>query len=215
MDRRKPNNRGFSLIELVITAAILAVVTLTVSLMMSSGTGLYRSLNTMAGLQYQSQVCMAQLQEYSLDVNGGIARDGDTIYFTVYENETEGKVYRLTYDSTMQALLFDEGSVSVDPAGSELTYTYHSEPVTLCGHVSDYRAEINYGSDTGFAESISLTLTLADRGKSYTVSQVFAFRNRPAIISADANITEALLTRVWFGEGAGYTYTTTVLNLSS
>lgn len=198
MKEMKQNNRGFSLIELVVTVAILAVVTLAVGLMMSSGSGLFRNLNTIASLQNQSQVTMAQLQEYLLDINGGITCDGADTYFTVFEDENSGRVYRLTYDSTDQTLLFDEGSVSADHAANTLTYSYHTPQVTLCSRVSSFSLTPHVGTEAGIAESVTIELTLTKNGKSFSASQVFSLRNRPELLTPGAAPVEELLSKVWF-----------------
>jgi len=186
-------------------------------MILSSGSGLFRSLSTVSSLQYQSQVAMAQLQEYCLDANGGIAQSGSTTYLTVYEDDSSGKVYRLTYDSANQTLLFDEGTVTADQSAKSLTYSYHTSQVTLCSHVSAFSLTVN--SKNNAAESLSISMTLSKNGKNFDSNQIFSLRNTPALVTAESGIEEALLTKVWFADydpgSFTYTYSTVTSGLIS
>ena len=54
----KNNHRGFTLLELIVSFAILSVLVLVVVGFMSAGAGTYRSVSTETTLQYNSQLTL-------------------------------------------------------------------------------------------------------------------------------------------------------------
>lgn len=192
---RRIGSRGFSLVELIVTVAILSIVGIVLTVMMSSGIRLYGSLDTMNTLQSRSQVLCAQLQEYLLDVSGGVCDSGDTVYFT---DAAENKLYRLRYDAANASVYLAEGTVADDGTALSASLT----DALLCSGVSVFAVTVNHTTDTSVAESVSVEMTLAEKNKSYSCSQLFTFRNRPAIVSAGENPAEALMTAVWGGTGS-------------
>jgi prepilin-type N-terminal cleavage/methylation domain-containing protein len=63
------NNKGFSLVELIIAMAILSLVSLTVAGMMKTGTSTYNSAKSELDLQMESQILLAQINTMILEAN--------------------------------------------------------------------------------------------------------------------------------------------------
>ena len=75
MMKLRKNNRGFTLVELIVSTAILGIIAVAAGAFMVAGTRTYSSLNYTVRLQYEAQLAMAQLQEYTIDCTEGIAWD--------------------------------------------------------------------------------------------------------------------------------------------
>ncbi len=83
-------NGGFTLIEVVISMAILSFVLISTTLLITSGTRSYSSLYTAVDIQYESQIVMAQLQDRLLDCNGGVSyNSAQSALFIVNENDDD------------------------------------------------------------------------------------------------------------------------------
>lgn len=72
----KNNNKGFTLVELLIAVTLLVVVAITGAMMMSTSSTLWSRTNTKEKLKYSSQVALAQLKEFTAFAKG-IYVDGD------------------------------------------------------------------------------------------------------------------------------------------
>jgi len=65
-------NQGFTLIEMIVSLAILAIVGLILVSFISISTKTFRSLNTEVDIQYESQLTVNQLKDLIMDSNRGI-----------------------------------------------------------------------------------------------------------------------------------------------
>ena len=157
----RKNNKGFTLTELIVSTAILGIVALAASAFMIAGTRTYSSVNYTVRLQYEAQIAMAQLQEYTVDCTDGIAWDGSTLYIV---NGTD--VHLFAFDSSAQTLSYAK-TVKADelnvPASS---YSLAAEHITSMDvNLSEGQAEI--------------TLQMQRNTKTYSATQLIALRNRP------------------------------------
>ena len=125
MEHAMKKNRGFSLIELVVSIAILAIVGMVLVGFMSVASKTFRSINSDVNLQYESQLTVNQLKDLIVDSNRGIAYglqpivgaftpvnyeidNSETILLTTLESDplNRGKVkrclmiYNEAYDAT-------------------------------------------------------------------------------------------------------------------
>lgn len=167
MMRLKHNNRGFTLVELIVSAAILSIVALAASAFMVAGARTYSSVNYTVRLQYEAQLAMAQLQEYTVDCTTGIAWDGTTLYIV-----NGSTVHLFKFDSAAQTL-----SYGTDTAADTMTPTYAlaAEHITAMDvDLADGKAEI--------------TLQMQRNNKSYSATQLIALRNQPEFASSWADL---------------------------
>lgn len=175
--RGKLNNKGFSLVELIIAFSILSIVAITVVMVMSAGSNMFTNVDREINLQYKSQTAMAQFQQYFMgcskaicatdDSNVTYFADGSNVYAFRY-SESDGKIYFASAPYTAT----DYSAVSA------LTADSITEP--FCSDVSNFAAVV---SDSG-SKSVKIFLTLTDNSsKSYETSQIFTFRNSPVYIS--------------------------------
>ncbi len=120
------NNRGISLVELIVAMAVMALVAICVSELMVSGARMYNYIDKDVKVQYESQLATEQVESYVIDCNGGIAWD-----------DAEGILWLINVSP--------DGNHSVSSSdASGVKYTIHS--FRLDGEILKY-AEILNESD--------------------------------------------------------------------
>ena len=164
MKKLRKNNQGFTLTELIVSAAILGIVAVAACAFMVAGTRTYSSVNYSVRLQYEAQIAMAQLQEYTVDCTDGIAWDGSTLYIV-----NGSDVHLFTFDSTAQTLSYAK-TAKADTL-SVSSYDLAAE------HITDMDVKLNEGQ-------AEITLQMQRNSKTYSATQLIALRNRPAYASS-------------------------------
>jgi len=161
MKKLRKNDRGFTLVELIVSTAILAIVALGAGAFMVAGTRVYSSLNYTVRLQYEAQLAMAQLQEYAVDCSDGIAWDpGQTKLYIA----DESAVHVFDYDETAKTIFYGTGSKA-----ENLTFA-----------VDAIAAEHVEAMNVIFQEKqVEITLNMARSNKNYSATQIIALRNQP------------------------------------
>lgn len=169
--KKLKQNKGFSLVELIVAFAILSIVSLTVLMVMNAGTNMFTTVDKQINIQYKSQAAMAQFQQYFMGCSKAICKtDDDNITW-------------FADDKNVYAIKFSDGKLYFKQATYIQAATLTAADVTdpLCSDVGDFTATIiNKGST---ATSVKISLTITDNtGKSYTANQVFSFRNSPVYV---------------------------------
>ena len=199
----KTNNKGFSLLELIISFAIMSVVSIVVLGFMGTGANTYRSVSSETAIQYESQLTLGQLQEYLIDCNGGVCFDtaNDALYvLNVDDPDTP------TYTLHTFRLAGNEIGYNVQP----VTITAPDDTLNFdrIGTMSfDLMSQSVTGFDVGFdaysdgsltiATSANVTISLGMSGRSYTADQEIAFRNA-VVCTLDGDV-ESMAELVIFG----------------
>ncbi len=205
------NNKGFTMIELIVSIAIFGVLSLGIVNFMTTGVGLFSTVNTGLSLQYESQTAMAQLQEYIIDCNYSIDWNDDTdtlVIVNAFENsantdDTDYTTHTFKFDNTDKTLYYSKlvETVSVDEH-NVITTTFVSStvPAVVTRNVSvfDIALESNItitdedNNNDGFVDpsdvyyrtdNISFTLLLEKNGREYTATQELNLRNKPRTTS--------------------------------
>ena len=170
MKKLRKNNRGFTLTELIVSAAILGIVALAASAFMIAGTRAYSSVNYSVRLQYAAQIAMAQLQEYTVDCTDGIAWDGSKLYIVngndVHLFKFDSQAETLSYAKTRKAETLDESTIPYNLAAE---------------HIADMDVTLSNGQ-------AEITLQMQRNNKTYSATQVIAMRNRPVIEDSWADL---------------------------
>ena len=163
MKKLRKNNQGFTLTELIVSAAILGIVAVAACAFMVAGTRTYSSVNYTVRLQYEAQLAMAQLQEYTVDCTDGIAWDeNEKILYIV--NGTD--VHLFKFDSTAQTLSYAKVLRADDLNEGEIDYDLVAE------HIADMAVKLN-------DEQVEITLQMQRNSKIYSATQLIALRTRP------------------------------------
>ena len=149
----KNDNKGFSLIELIISILLLAIVSTMLLGFMSTGSTAFRRISTDVSLQMESQVAMTQLREYIIDCNDTLRYNQSTHTLTILNSGPSEHVF--TWDQT-------DGIIR-----------YNGDP--LAEHVSD----INFVKVDG---GVEITLSFNYLNENYHATQTVALRNNAVIM---------------------------------
>jgi len=85
------NNKGFSLVELIVTFAIISIIGLAVAGFMSVSNRQFKTVSNDVGLQYDQQVVVNQIRDYILESSDAIYYDNDDQALYVFK-QTDEKV---------------------------------------------------------------------------------------------------------------------------
>jgi len=174
---RKKFRRGFSLLELIVAFALLAIVSGMLVGFVASSTGAYRAVSTEVGLQYQAQVIQSQMEAYIIDCNGGIVFEGDSLYLVNDVTESGAVIHVFRYDSGGETLYYGENDLTREVSGGVVTLTYDTAADDfLAEHVTGFSVTLT--EDDGVTAA-QVDLSLSEGGRDYSASQVIAMRNRP------------------------------------
>jgi hypothetical protein len=177
-----------SLLELIVTFALLGIVSLAVVGLLSTGANSFRRVSTEVSLQYEAQLTMSQLQEYLIDCNGGVCYVGNILYVADTGIDAGGHavwyIHCFRWDTAKEELYYWKGTVTYDEhsaAACTLPADDSSDWALMSSYVDDFAAEPGTSptSSTQFCH-ISLDMTLA--GRDYATEQTISMRN-PVIMS--------------------------------
>ena len=174
----RKNNRGFTLVELIVSTAILGIIALSASAFMIAGTKTYSSLNYAVRLQYEAQLVMAQLQEYTVDCTKGIAWDAAkrTLYIANEDGnpDTDDAVVHVFVHNAAE----DAQNIVYKRSDCGATFVQQIDSTTFAVEalMAEHVKSMNVTFDGNQAK---ITLEMARGNKTYIATQVIALRNQP------------------------------------
>lgn len=165
-------NKGFSLIELMISFAILGVVSAIIVGMITASSNTYKSVTAEVDLQYESQLAMSQLQEYIVDCNGGICFKDNNLYL-LNTDGTNFTAHVFRFDSTDSRLYYVKAPVTVDATSGAISCPIATGDF-MASNVAAFGVNL---TTTDLVTSAVVTLTFQNGGKEYTATQITSLRN--------------------------------------
>lgn len=202
--RRKLNNKGLTLMELICGIAILAIVTASIGSVMVVSARSYQRDSDEVSLQQEAQITANQIADLVIDSTAGVkytcplgdylseddARaagadvggdrtlsiDGNGKRYVVSFKSAESKIYYAEY------ILNPDGTATPSPEGEQL----------MAENVNLFAADIRNFTDSGYME---LTLGFEKNAKSYVAAFTITARNGAVTVSgaeAAASITTEL-----------------------
>ena len=176
----KLNNRGMTLIEMVVAFAILGVLSVAVFSMMLTSTKTYTKMTSSIKLQYETQVALANIESRISNCNRGITwkvENGREELFLV-SGEDNARSLEVIYLSGNQDKLY-YGTASFE--STDMTF------YLLAEHVASISVELlptetvdGITKPAKEIKQVKLTLTMEQNGVSYTGQKTIALRNRPS-----------------------------------
>lgn len=193
------NNKGFSLVELIVAFAIFAIVGIAICSFMAFSNNTFASSNKNIKLQYEQQVVVNRLRDVLLETSRGINWDPDTGTLTVLSDnidEVTGKVnqnypykvarIQVTVDSEteLSSLTITEGNIVKVETLAEVDAALGSADGKKTGVLCDTLGSSDdtipaFDVDVSEIEKgkVTLTLTFKVGNKEVTVHPVVTLRN--------------------------------------
>ena len=169
----KLNNRGMTLIEMIVSFAILGVVSVAVFGMLLTATKTYTSLTTTIKLQYEAQLAMANIERHVVNCNEGIAwNSGQNALFIINEEGGTKNLQVIYLDKTSNELYYGTQTLNDD---GQATLSFY----LLAEHVDEMMVTLTpSGSDE--TRQVQLELKMTRNNKTYTGKKTIALRNKPS-----------------------------------
>lgn len=128
----KLNNAGISLVEIMVTIAILGVVGGIVIGFLQSGTKSYQNTDREVDMQYDAQVLLNQVGDYVINANSGLKQKDNTVYiYNTNENTLETEI--LSWDSQEQILYYEKTEKVNETESTVVDKTVLSKNVSQIG----------------------------------------------------------------------------------
>ena len=170
-------NRGFSLVEVVVTMAMLSSVMVVLFYFMQAGVGAYTRNDRHVTAQAKSQFVLAQVREIYSQCSGGVTQvnnGGETKYYILNKNPEE-----------LRTIYLHEGTLYLSENRSGLSESGNDQ--ILCEDVLDFSIDVIPNTSRTKAKSAKVSIRLIYDRSEYTRSTVVTFNNSP--LYADGSVT--------------------------
>lgn len=200
-------NRGFSLVELLVTIAILSVVMAIAFSFMVTGSRSFTKGNADASVQKEAELTVNQIEDMIIDLNGGVSMsdDGAKTELSMYHAEDDGSgsmVYSksaVRWDKSDQNVYCSKWDVSYDASTGAFTDgSAEYADQLLAEHVTDFQVDLSDTLTTKAMDGTTQTIVKSvlvsvgyDNGTGlvdYATSPVITLRNRMLLSDNPANI---------------------------
>lgn len=171
------NQKGFSLIELIVAIAILTIVGAAIVGFCMSGTSSYKTVSTEVDLQYEAQLAINQLSDLLIDANCGVGFDASTSTLLVYNDSV---AYTIAWTASDQKLTLNKYNVTAT------SVTLESSNL-MAEYVTAFSAVIPT-EDKNSHQMVDLTIKFEKDDKNYLASKNVTLRNK---VSTYASLAEA------------------------
>lgn len=178
-------NKGLSLVELLITIAILSIVMVIAVSFMTTGSRSFAKGNADSNVQKEAELTINQIEDMLIDVNGGVSMtdDADKTEMTMYHSEDDGSGGTLY---TKEAVAWNKSDHNIYCSRWHVNYDSSTD-----SYVVDATATDNYENQL-LAENV--TLFEVDLGD--TLKQ-------KAADGTERTIIKSVLIRVGYEDGTG------------
>jgi prepilin-type N-terminal cleavage/methylation domain-containing protein len=174
-------NGGYSLIEMIVSIAILGVVAAAAVGFMVSGANSFSSVSGSVNLQVRSQLTMNNIQEKLVDCNYGLDFNGDTLYIINEKTDEDGNpvytadIYRYSGDTVYY------GNTNCTLSAGVLTYRSTDLKLYLLAKgVASFSVLYPEGHTEGARlAGVTLEIEFRERNRSFLGRQTTALRNSP------------------------------------
>ena len=167
----KLNNRGMTLVEMIVAFAILGLVSTSIFSMILTGTKTYTKLTNTVKLQYEAQLATANIEKRILNCNDAVSWSDANKSLILVE---DGKVNVAHWDSSSKKLYY--GTAELVAEGTTNVSMY-----LLVEHVTNFAVSmetVTEGSDT-LVQKVQFSVKLEHNDQVYTREKAVALRNLP------------------------------------
>lgn len=188
MKKMRRNNKGVSLVELIIAIAILSIVGIAICGFMAFGSKNFATSTKNVKLQYEQQVTVNRIRDIILETSRGISFDEATNKLLVFGDNPEAtsdsdkcSVSELILDASSNELKIKEGVKM--PDSTKVSAIDLGPTSVLSDSISAFKVDLTE-VDSG---KVTVNITfIADEDRTIDVSTVVALRNMISKLDADS-----------------------------
>ena len=189
--KKNGDSKGFTLLELIISVAVLSVIMVMIFSIMTSGSVFFEKSNSMMKVSYSLQETMSQIKETVIDCSKAIKIDGSSSTEFVVVNKLSDDSYMACaykYDSTNKVLNYGETVFSGPGDGNlptkiENSYQVLAEGVTDFSATPEKSTKMDGETESYKVKSLSVKVTVEKNGRSDTAVETIAPRNNPLMVT--------------------------------
>ena len=163
---KKLNNRGLSLVELLVTVAIASVIIVTAMTLLVNGTKLYGNGLNEVNLQDEVQITLNQVEDILMEGNSEIKYDAANHILAVTKNEWNSSINQ--YQEVVEYVSFANGCLWYQQDGGETSL--------MAEYVDDF--SVNIGSD---GKKVVLSISMSNGRRTYSSNQTVSLRNSTVV----------------------------------
>jgi len=172
----KNDNRGFTLVELIVSLVIFSIVVTAVFGFMLAGSHSYTRTMATLNMDLQSTLTLKQLSEYIIDCNACITFEDNTLYVVNFDEQAS------TYTAHVFKYLDDSiyyGTGSATLSGGRYVFTVPADNLLADGVSAFFVTPVT--TDGLHISSTVVSIRFARNAATYTAKRTIALRNQPAI----------------------------------
>lgn len=180
------NNKGFSLVELIVALAIFAIVGLALVGFVASSTNNFNRSNEEIGLQYEQQLVVNQVRDIIIESGEGIYYDDTTKLLTIYgslKQVNDVKKYPVSfvsYKATDKKLYLSSAEFANT---TDISYANAGTASLFAEDVTNFSADLSQVKKG----KVTFSITFERGGKTKSVTETVALRNT-LVVSNDASV---------------------------
>ncbi len=188
--KKNGDSKGFTLLELIISVAVLSVIMVMIFSIMTSGSVFFEKSNSMMKVSYSLQETMSQIKETVIDCSKAIKIQeySNTEFVVVNKNGDDYMACAYKYDSGAKILYYGE-TVFSGPGDGNLPTKIENSYQVLAEGVTDFSAtpekskKMDGETESYKVKSLSVKVTVEKNGRSDTAVETIAPRNNPLMVT--------------------------------
>jgi prepilin-type N-terminal cleavage/methylation domain-containing protein len=181
--RKISNNKGFSLIELIVVMAVMVIIGGCIYGFVSASTRSYNSVSKDVDLQEEAQLAMNQLTSILMNAQDGVSYDDSTKTLYIYNDENRYKIAKGTDDSLYYSV--EERKKSETTGEFTTDFIASTDQALMAEFLKDFSVVVD---DSASTIVVNVTMAFEKAKNSYSTTQKIALRNSAIKNSSDMSV---------------------------